>query len=90
MVVRLYVVAGLAFGCLLLGGSGLALAGDSYGGQSDDSYASPDGASAPDASDHSGAADDGAAVPQEDEGAASPDDSGGDDAAAPPQTNEPE
>jgi len=90
MVVRLYAVACIALASLLLGGTGVALAGDtndSYGTpQSDDSYAKPDTAEEP------AAPDDGAAPPQEedDSGAATPDDNGGDDANAPSEPDEPD
>jgi hypothetical protein len=89
MVVRLFAVACLAFGCLLLGGSGIATAG----GPSNDPYAGgqPDGSySTPDSTDHPDAANDDAAPPNEDEAPPAPDDNGGDDGAAPPQADEPE
>jgi hypothetical protein len=88
MVVRLYAVACLAFGCLLLGGSGIALAGDS-----DDPYAAgqPDGSySTPNSTDHPDAANDDAAAPHEDGAPPAPDDSAGDHGAPPPQADEPE
>jgi hypothetical protein len=87
------VVACFAFGCLLLGANGIAVAGDTGYGDSDqsspaahpdDSYSPPDGA------DHPGAADDHSTVPQEDEGAAAPDDHSGDDAGPPPSDEPPE
>jgi hypothetical protein len=87
MVLRLYAVACIALSALLLGGNGIAHAGDtddSYSHpQSDDSYAKPDTAEEP-------AQPNDAAPPQEDDSAAPPDDSGGDDANAPPATDEPE
>jgi len=89
MVVRLYAVVCLAFACLLLGVNGIAVAGgpsdEPYaGGQPDDSY------SMPDSTEHPDAGNDGAAAPQENEAAPAPDDNAGDDAGAPPQTDEPE
>jgi hypothetical protein len=71
MLVRLSLVACLAFGGLLLGGYGIALAGsdDGYGGAPEGSDAGPPPAEQPDAAD---------------DGAASPDDSGGGDAGPPP------
>jgi hypothetical protein len=87
MVVRLYAVACIALASLLLGGNGVALAGNTNDSpQSDDSYAKPDTAEEP------AAPDDGAAPPQEedDSGAATPDDNGGDDANAPSEPDEPD
>jgi hypothetical protein len=89
MLVRLYAVACLAFGCLLLGGSAIALAG----GPSDDPYAGgqPDGSySTPDTTDHPDAAGDDAGPPPQEEGGPAPDDYGGDDGAPPPQADQPE
>ena len=88
MVLRLYAVAFIAFAALLLGGNGIALAGDpddSYSNpQSNDSYAKPNTAEEP-------SPPDAAPPPQSDDsGAAEPDGGGGDDANAPPQTDEPE
>jgi hypothetical protein len=84
MVVRLYAVACLAFGCLLLGGSGIALAGDdSYGGGQSGGYSTPDAAAHPDAPG------DEAAPAQPDDAGPGPDDHGGDD-APPPQPEQPE
>jgi hypothetical protein len=75
---------------LLLGGNGLALAGDtdnSYGTpQSDDSYAKPDTAEEP------AAPDDSAAPPQQedDSDAARPDDNSGGEANSPSEPDEPD
>ncbi|MGC2408956.1 MAG: hypothetical protein WA441_02860 [Methyloceanibacter sp.] len=44
----------------------------------------------PDSTEHPDAGNDGAAAPQENEAAPAPDDNAGDDAGAPPQTDEPE
>lgn len=86
MVVRLYAVACLAFGCLLLGGSGIVLAGDDTygGGQSGGSYSTPDAAAHPDA------AGEDAGPAQPDDAGPGPDDSGGDNGAPPPQADQPE
>lgn len=88
MVLRLCAVACIAFAAFFMGGNGIARAGDaddSYSHpQSDDSYAKPDTAEEP------SPPDDSAAPPQEDDSAAPPDDSGGDNANAPPQQDEPE
>ena len=79
MAVRLYAVACLAFGCLLLGGSGIALAGDD--GSQSGGYSTPDAAAQPDA-----AGDD--AGPAPDDAGPGPDDSSG-DAAPPPPASQP-
>ena len=84
MVVRFYAVACIALASLLVGGNGIALAGDDYSNpQSGDSYSPPEAGEQP------AQPDDSAAPPPEDDSAATPDDNGGDDAHAPrpPQTS---
>jgi len=88
MVLRLYAMACIALAALLLGGSGIARAGDtddSYSRpQSDDSYAKPNAAEEP------APPEDAAPLP-EDDSAGQPDDrGGGEDANAPPQKDEDE
>src|SRR5262249_60774520 len=74
MVLRLYAMACIVLAALLLGGSGIARAGDtddSYSRpQSDDSYSKPDAAEQPAQSED-------AAPPAEDDSAGQTDDSGG-------------
>ena len=84
MVIRLYAVACIAFAFLLLGGSGIALAGDdTYGSPSDDSYSTPD------STEHPAAPYEDAVPPEKDSGEAAPYDGGGDDASAPPPPHAP-
>jgi hypothetical protein len=73
MVVRPYAVACIALASLLLGGTGVAFAGDDYSTpQSGDSYSKPDTA------EHPAQPEDTAPGP-EDDNAAAPDDNNGDD-----------
>ena len=73
MVMRFYAVACIALASLLLGGNGLAVAGDDYStSQSGDSYSKPDTAEQP-------AQPEDAAPAPEDDNATAPDDHGGDD-----------
>jgi hypothetical protein len=84
MVVRLYAVACIALASLLLGGTGIAVAGDDYSTpQSDDSYSKPDTAEQP-------AQPEDAAPAPEGDSATAPDDKSGDDANAPPPSDVPE
>jgi hypothetical protein len=84
MVVRFYAVARIALASLLLGGTGIARAGDDYSSpQSGDSYSPPEAGEQP------AQPDDNATPPPEDDSATAPDDSGGGAATAPrpPQTS---
>jgi hypothetical protein len=84
MVVRFYAVACIALASLLLGGTGIARAGDDYSPQGGDSY-SPSDAEQP-------AQPDDNASPPEDDSATAPDDNSGDDSSgdAPPPSDQPE
>jgi len=87
MVLRLYAVAFIALAALLLGGNGVARAGDT-----DDSYSPPqsgDSSARPDTAEEPAQPED-VTPTQEDGSAAQPDDSGGGDANGPPPQDEPE
>jgi hypothetical protein len=85
MVVRFYAVACIALASLLLGGTGIARAGDDYSSpQAGDSYSPPDAGEQPAQPD--------AAPTPEDDSATAPDDNGGGDSGddAPPPSDQPE
>jgi hypothetical protein len=88
MVVRFYAVACIALASLLLGGTGIARAGDDYSSpQSGDSYSPPEAGEQP------AQPDDNATPPPEDDSATAPDDSGGGDDngdGAPSPSDQPE